>query len=530
MTKMNLIKKFFYYLKPGILITCFFCMFVIVGCKTGTDGRDGVDGINGKDGVSINWRGSYESEEEITNPKYLDAYYNIKTGCSYIFDGEKWTLLAKAGLDGKDLINEAISDPIKLILPNDSEEKVLLTADYAPVKVCISNNCQVTKVVWKKGTENTKVDPYTLLNDSAAENVILDFANTAVFYVSENGWYDVVAQDTLGRCEWKQIEVKTIDTTPLRDVKNLVASTKDRTATVAWKDVSTSEKYNSPLKSVKISYIYNDDENDSNNGSLLVDAGVETAEILIPRAKTSEDFLRIKIQTVDEVGNVSEGVKVITWCSNSVYATEANFAERLMSMTTSGEIAVVGECDITVITTAMRKLRDEKTGIMIDLDLSEVVGWTSIGETNNTSFSWCSNLSGIILPDSLTTLERYAFSYTPITSIVIPDSVNTILSGSFQGCDKLETVKLSQNLTYLGDTFSSDNLKEITIPKNVNRISGHLSPRMNVIFEDKTSIWFKTNSRDFKGGTEIGPMVGDHIKELQTSSEMYFYNEKYQAE
>ncbi len=611
MKKMNFMKKFFYCLRPGILITCFFCMFVIAGCKTGTDGKDGidgkdgVDGINGKDGVdglSINWRGSYESEEEITNPKYLDAYYNIKTGCSYIFDGEKWTLLAKAGLDGKDsidgkdgvngfsitwrgsyeseeeisnpkyldvyynintgcsyifdgkkwtllakaglngkdgidgknLVEETISNPLKLILLNDSEENVLLTADYAPIKVCIPNTCQVTKVVWKKGTANTKVDPYTLLNDSAAENIILDFSNTAIFYVSENGWYDVAAQDTLGRCEWNQIEVKTIDTTPLGEVKNLVASTKDRTATVAWKDVSTSEKYNSPLKSVKITYIYNDNENDSNNGSLLVDVGVETAGILIPRAKTSEDFLRIKVQTVDELGNISEGVKVITWCSNSVYATEANFAERLMSMTTSGEIAVVGECDITVITTAMRKLCDEKPDIMIDLDLSEIVGWTSIGGDVDKRFEDCTNLSSVILPESLTSIEEHAFDSTSITTIIIPDSVNKICGSAFGGCRKLENVKMPRNLTYIGGyAFSScSSLKEITIPKNVTRIGPEIfkGTSVQVIFEDNVSIWYKTTKQEFIYGIEIGPMNEINIQTLFDGPTYRFYNQNYQAE
>ena len=66
-----------------------------------SDGNDnrGKDGIDGK---SIVWLGSYWSSEEITKPEYLNAYFNMTDGCSYIYDGTQWTLLAKSGANGKD--------------------------------------------------------------------------------------------------------------------------------------------------------------------------------------------------------------------------------------------------------------------------------------------------------------------------------------------------------------------------------------------------------------------------------------------
>lgn len=67
---------------------------------SGADGKDGIDGVDGKDGTSINWRGSYSSANEISNKKYLDAYYNTTDGCSYIYTGSGWQLLVQAGLDG----------------------------------------------------------------------------------------------------------------------------------------------------------------------------------------------------------------------------------------------------------------------------------------------------------------------------------------------------------------------------------------------------------------------------------------------
>ena len=57
----------------------------------------------GKDAVSITWLGSLDTPPE--NPEKLNAYFNTQTGCSYIFDGSNWTLLAQAGDDGIDGID-----------------------------------------------------------------------------------------------------------------------------------------------------------------------------------------------------------------------------------------------------------------------------------------------------------------------------------------------------------------------------------------------------------------------------------------
>ena len=61
--------------------------------ETGATGATGAAGTAGTDGVSIIWLGSFASDPE--NPEKLNAYYNTKTGCSYIYDGTKWILLAQ---------------------------------------------------------------------------------------------------------------------------------------------------------------------------------------------------------------------------------------------------------------------------------------------------------------------------------------------------------------------------------------------------------------------------------------------------
>ena len=53
----------------------------------------------------------------------------------------------------------------------------------------------------------------------------------------------------------------------------------------------------------------------------------------------------------------------------------------------------------------------------------------------------CSSLTGITIPDSVTSIEYGAFyNCSSLTSIVIPDSVTSIRGEAFHGCDNLTTV------------------------------------------------------------------------------------------
>ena len=61
--------------------------------KSGEDGVNGEDGKDGVDGLSIVWKGELEAAPE--NPELNWAYYNINTGCSYIWNGSDWDLLTQ---------------------------------------------------------------------------------------------------------------------------------------------------------------------------------------------------------------------------------------------------------------------------------------------------------------------------------------------------------------------------------------------------------------------------------------------------
>ncbi|WIH85455.1 leucine-rich repeat domain-containing protein [Brachyspira pilosicoli] len=83
-------------------------------------------------------------------------------------------------------------------------------------------------------------------------------------------------------------------------------------------------------------------------------------------------------------------------------------------------------------------------------------------------------MENIILPDGLQTIGRSAFSVCYMKTVVIPDSVTSIGDNAFSRCTNLIEVKLSNNLTSLEkEIFSSSSaLKSITIPASITEIKG----------------------------------------------------------
>ena len=65
----------------------------------GPKGEQGIQGETGAAGVSIVWLGSFSEAPE--GPAAMNAYYNSTTGCSYLYDGTQWALLASKGDQGE---------------------------------------------------------------------------------------------------------------------------------------------------------------------------------------------------------------------------------------------------------------------------------------------------------------------------------------------------------------------------------------------------------------------------------------------
>lgn len=110
--------------------------------------------------------------------------------------------------------------------------------------------------------------------------------------------------------------------------------------------------------------------------------------------------------------------------------------------------------------------------------LKEEVGlrWTNIEEEKDLSYSL--SFEGkpcTYIPDSFGNLQVDIVSFREcesLTSVVVPDSVTSIVQHAFYGCMNLTAVTLPHNVTEIGDYafYECTSLASIYIPNNVNSI------------------------------------------------------------
>ena len=84
--------------------------------------------------------------------------------------------------------------------------------------------------------------------------------------------------------------------------------------------------------------------------------------------------------------------------------------------------------------TSLKKFNSEIDGVA---DLSG-----AIKEIGAYAFKNCTLINSVQMYDGLTTISDYAFENTKVTSVIVPDSVQTIQIGAFYGCSVLEELTL----------------------------------------------------------------------------------------
>lgn len=88
----------------------------------------------------------------------------------------------------------------------------------------------------------------------------------------------------------------------------------------------------------------------------------------------------------------------------------------------------------------------------------------------SSAFSRCSALTNIIIPENVTSIERLAFSgCSNLETIYIPDGVTSIEGSAFQDCKNLTSIKIPEGVTSIGPQAFSGciSLINITIPDRV---------------------------------------------------------------
>ena len=164
------------------------------------------------------------------------------------------------------------------------------------------------------------------------------------------------------------------------------------------------------------------------------------------------------------------------------------------------------------IRAALLALKDKAPDILVTLDLSDVRGLSTVPSgAFYTIWGQCTNLEGIILPDSITSINSDAFKgCTSLTSVTFTEKsqLTSIGDWAFDGCTSLTNVKIPEGVTNIGDwAFDGcTSLTNVTFGKNSQLTSiGHWA------FAGCTSL---TNVKIPEGVTNIDNGAFDRCESL----------------
>jgi hypothetical protein len=107
------------------------------------------------------------------------------------------------------------------------------------------------------------------------------------------------------------------------------------------------------------------------------------------------------------------------------------------------------------------------------ISFNELQFFTGLKLIEYESFAYCSKLTSVTIPNSVTSIGYGAFGgCTKLSSITIPNSVLSIGTGAFNGCTSLNTINIPNSVKSIGSNSFEDctNLTSINIPLNVTII------------------------------------------------------------
>ena len=178
--------------------------------------------------TAFEWLGSYESAPK--NPKKHGAYFNTLDGCSYIWTGEKWDLLAQAGSYGA---NADTSDKYKGILDFN---------DFLPSKFILEEN------IYSNGCREDFYDlPYYHQLPNLGDKITLELE-----FTSDTNFSDLkirFADSSLAAGRWKELTGEEDEWFTIKEI------TADEKTTVTH----TFELQERPIGNVRLNLISSDD-------------------------------------------------------------------------------------------------------------------------------------------------------------------------------------------------------------------------------------------------------------------------------
>ena len=219
-------------------------------------------------------------------------------------------------------------------------------------------------------------------------------------------------------------------------------------------------------------------------------------------------------KTWDEL--ISEGT--IVFNNGVVYVANQSALVGDLMLPNDGSVTALGDFDTNTGTgNPAFAMCTGLTGIMIPDSVTSITAMAFLG---------CSNLASVNLPDGITSIGTYVFgSCTSIESIAIPNSVSSFGQGSFANCASLATVTFSEGsqLTTIDDDafYECGNLESIMIPASVTSIAdGSFESCVNlsnVRFAENSQLTDITGFRNCTSITSVGPVGSGASIEIPNS-------------
>jgi hypothetical protein len=105
-------------------------------------------------------------------------------------------------------------------------------------------------------------------------------------------------------------------------------------------------------------------------------------------------------------------------------------------------------------------------------NLTSITLSNSITSIGSYTFDSCAKLTDVTIPNNVTSIEDGAFASTGLTSIIIPNKVTRIGDSVFAGT-RLTSITIPNSVTYLSGFRGCTGLTVITIPNSVTSIGGY---------------------------------------------------------
>ena len=210
------------------------------------------------------------------------------------------------------------------------------------------------------------------------------------------------------------------------------------------------------------------------------------------------------------VGTINDGNEVAILDYNETCGTDVIIPNTIKGY----PVTVIGNSETSVIEQLSNKNNDYKlndlNNYQKNVDIKPTIAGGLLGSFQE------KNLTSVVIPDSVTTIEVGAFAGNQLTNVVIPDSVTEIGVNNFAN-NQLTNVTIPDSVTTIGySAFQNNQLTSVTIGNGIQYIdrsafekSSSGNPNLSKITIDKTCSNIKNIQGSSTDATKYYPWLDD---------------------